>query len=80
MSLYIEASSILTETSGSLKSRIYHRNASQIPLKSPPARLYALIIETLKHQEILNEVIEKSGILALERKVVPPFLCAEYRR
>lgn len=69
MSLYIEASSVLTETSGSLKSRIYHRHSSLPPLKSPHARLYALIIETLKHQELLNEVIEKSGILALERKV-----------
>jgi putative methyltransferase len=69
MSLYLEASSILLETSGSLKSRIYHRPPSSPPLKSPPARLYALIIETLKHQSLLNEVIEKSGILGLERKV-----------
>lgn len=69
MSLYIEAASILNETSGSLRSRIYHRPASSPQLKSPPARLYALIIETLKHQEILNEVIAKSELLKLERKV-----------
>jgi putative methyltransferase len=70
MSLYIEAASILNETSGSLRSRIYHRPASSPQLKSPPARLYALIIETLKHQEILNEVIAKSELLKLERKVL----------
>ncbi|CCX30621.1 Similar to Putative methyltransferase C2C4.06c; acc. no. O14039 [Pyronema omphalodes CBS 100304] len=69
MSLYIEAASILNETSGSLRSRIYHRPASSPQLKSPPARLYALIIETLKHQEILNEVIAKSELLKLERKL-----------
>ncbi|KAF8542880.1 S-adenosyl-L-methionine-dependent methyltransferase [Trichophaea hybrida] len=69
MSLYLEASSILLETSGSLKSRIYHRPSSSPTLKSPPARLYALIIETLKHQSLLNEVIENSGILGFERKL-----------
>ena len=69
MSLYLEASSILLESNGSLKSRIYNRLPSLPPLKSPPARLYALIIETLKHQSTLNEVIENSGILGLERKV-----------
>ena len=75
MSLYIEAAAILASTKGSLKSRIYHRSPNEAPLKSPPARLYALIVETLKHLDILNEVIEKSGILALERKVcfVNPF-------
>ena len=67
MSLYIEAAQILTETEGSLKSRIYHRTAT--PFKSPPARLYALIIETLKHQEIINEVIALSEFLEQERKV-----------
>jgi hypothetical protein len=67
MSLYLEASSILTSPTGSLKSRIY-----QQPVKSPPARLYALIVETLKHQEILNEVITASGILGVEKKVPPP--------
>jgi putative methyltransferase len=70
MSLYLEAASILTSSSGSLKSRIYHQ-----PVKSPPARLYALIVETLKHQAILNEVISASGILGLEKKVpLPPLL------
>lgn len=37
--------------------------------KPNPARLYALIMETLKHQEILNEVIKNSGILKLEKTV-----------
>jgi putative methyltransferase len=68
MSLYLEAAQILTLKEGSLKSRIYHRGGKP-PLKSPPARLYALIIETLKHQEILNEVIAHSGLLEQERKV-----------
>ncbi len=66
MSLYIEAARILSRPKdGSLKSRIY----SNPSLKSPPNRLYALIIETLKHQDVLNEVIEKSGILQLDKKV-----------
>lgn len=67
MSLYLEAAQILTLKEGSLKSRIYH---SKHKYKSPPARLYALVVETLKHQEILNEVIAHSGILEQERKVV----------
>jgi putative methyltransferase len=61
----MEASAILTAPSGSLKSHIYHQ-----PVKSPPARLYALIVETLKYQALLNEVIEKSGILGIEKKVL----------
>ncbi|KAA8894193.1 S-adenosyl-L-methionine-dependent methyltransferase [Sphaerosporella brunnea] len=67
MSLYLEAATILTAPNGSLKSRIYHQ-----PVKSPPARLYALIVETLKHQAILNEVIENSGILGIEKKLTHP--------
>ncbi|KAL7267840.1 hypothetical protein RUND412_009557 [Rhizina undulata] len=69
MSLYIEASEIISRPKdGSLKSRIYSNSS----LKSPPNRLYALIIETLKHQEILNEVIEKSGLLGIEKKLSHP--------
>ncbi|KAI5801124.1 S-adenosyl-L-methionine-dependent methyltransferase [Geopyxis carbonaria] len=67
MSLYIEANQILSQENGSLKSRIYNENPSTY--RSPPKRLYALIVETLKHQDILNEVIEKSGLLEVERKL-----------
>jgi putative methyltransferase len=69
MSLYLEASQILQSTTGSLKSRIYDPQSQQTGLKSSPNRLYALTIETLKHQGILDEIIERSGILSLEKKV-----------
>jgi 25S rRNA (cytosine2278-C5)-methyltransferase len=69
MSLYYEAAGILSQSSdsGSLKSRVYNDKT----LKSKPAHLYALISETVKYQDIINEAIEKSGILAIEKKVHP---------
>lgn len=66
MSLYIEASRIISRPRyGGLRGAIY----SDSSLKSRPEQLYALVIETLKHQEILNEVIDKSGLLGIEKKV-----------
>jgi putative methyltransferase len=68
MSLYYEAADILTaptNTGGSLKSRIF----SKKDLKSQPAQIYALAIETCKWSPVLKEVIEFSDILHLERKV-----------
>ncbi len=68
MALYNEAASVLTTPSdggGSLKSRIYNSK----DLKSNPAHLFALISEASKWSAVLKEVIEKSGILSLERKV-----------
>lgn len=69
MSLYHEAAKIIEDFStgkaGSLKALVY-QNPS---LKSTPARLYALISETLKFQDVIGEVIINSGILKTERKV-----------
>ena len=68
MSLYYEAAELLTAPStsgGSLKSRIF----SKKDLKSQPAQIYALAIETCKWSSVLKEVVEKADILRLERKV-----------
>lgn len=68
MSLYHEAADVLTaptNAGGSLKSRIF----SKKDLKSQPAQIYALTIETCKWSPVLKEVIENADILRLERKV-----------
>jgi len=68
MSLYYEAAELLTapaNSGGSLKSRIF----SKKDLKSQPAQIYALTIETCKWSDVLKEVIENAEILRLERKV-----------
>ncbi|RFU34750.1 hypothetical protein B7463_g1526, partial [Scytalidium lignicola] len=52
---------------GSLKSRVF----SKKDLKSQPAQIYALVIETCKWSLILKEVIENADILRLERKLSP---------
>lgn len=70
MSLYHEAAAVLSQSAsegGSLKSRIYGKK----DLKSPPAQLYALALESCKWSGVLKEVIEASGILQHERKVSP---------
>lgn len=71
MSLYYEAADVLSSATGanaggSLKSRIFSRK----DLKSQPAQIYALAIETCKWSSVLKEVIERSEILKLERKVL----------
>ena len=68
MSLYHEAADVLTaptNAGGSLKSRVFNKK----DLKSPPAQIYALAIETCKWSPVLKEVIEHAEILRLERKV-----------
>lgn len=68
MSLYHETSEFLTSSAasgGSLKSRIFGKN----DLKSQPAQIYALAIESCKWSSILKEVVEAADILKLERKV-----------
>jgi putative methyltransferase len=67
MSLYFDAVAILTAPSsgGSFKSRIY----SARNLRATPAQIYALTTEAAKWDSVLAEVIDKAGILALERKV-----------
>ncbi|KIV99711.1 uncharacterized protein PV09_08642 [Verruconis gallopava] len=70
MSLYHEASTILTNENrqgGSLKSRVFgSRN-----LKNPPAKVYALLVQSLKWSPILKDVIDRSQILSHERKLSP---------
>ncbi|KAF3907028.1 hypothetical protein AA313_de0210164 [Arthrobotrys entomopaga] len=69
MNLYLEAAAILESPQNtSLKSIIYKPSK---PFKSPQSKLYALIVETLKFQDILKEVIENAGILKIERKLTP---------
>jgi len=78
MSLYYEASTILAneaQTGGSLKSRIFNGSHDA---KNPPAKLYALFIESLKWSPYLKEVIERSELLKIERKV--RFLTQSSRR
>jgi 25S rRNA (cytosine2278-C5)-methyltransferase len=68
MSLYHEAADLLTapnNAGGSLKSRIFNSKT----LKSQPAQIYALVIETCKWSSILKEVIERAELLGFERKV-----------
>ncbi|KAF2277221.1 S-adenosyl-L-methionine-dependent methyltransferase [Westerdykella ornata] len=70
MSLYYEAAALLAnsdKTGGSLKSRIYRKK----DLKSPPAQIVALITESSKWSAVLKDVIEKSGLLAEEKKLTP---------
>jgi putative methyltransferase len=67
MSLYYEAAALLTnpdKAGGSLKSRIYKKD----DLKSSPAQIFALISEAAKWSAVLKDVIEKSGVLAEEKK------------
>ncbi|KUL90401.1 hypothetical protein ZTR_01982 [Talaromyces verruculosus] len=61
MSLYYDASTILTPSSnnqgGSFKSRIYNSKS----LKASPAQIYALVTEASKWDILLKEVIENAG-------------------
>ena len=67
MSLYYDANLVLSDNSanGSLKSRIFNHKS----LKSTPGQIYALISESAKWSLVLKVVIEKAGILPMERKV-----------
>ncbi|KAK4167607.1 hypothetical protein QBC43DRAFT_341960 [Cladorrhinum sp. PSN259] len=52
---------------GSLKNRIFGKK----DLKSPPAQVYALALESSKWSSILKEVVENSELLKKERKLTP---------
>ena len=68
MSLYHEAAEILTaakEHGGDLKSLTFSKKT----WKNNPKTLFALTIEAAKWSEILSEVVEKSGILGIEKTV-----------
>ncbi|KAF2259351.1 S-adenosyl-L-methionine-dependent methyltransferase [Lojkania enalia] len=70
MSLYYEAAAVLANadnTGGSLKSRIYKQSGR----KSSPAQLFALVTESAKWSVVLKDVVEKSGLLAEEKKLSP---------
>ncbi|KAM7196024.1 S-adenosyl-L-methionine-dependent methyltransferase [Naviculisporaceae sp. PSN 640] len=74
MSLYHEAAAVLTgsgnanaHAGGSFKSRVFGNK----DLKSPPAQVYALALESCKWSGVLKEVVENSGLLAAERKLTP---------
>ncbi|KAJ6164011.1 hypothetical protein N7470_002683 [Penicillium chermesinum] len=69
MSLYFDAVTVLTAPSsgGSFKSRIY----SAKNLRATPSQIYALVVEAAKWDRVLAEVIERAGLLNLERKLTP---------
>ena len=69
MSLYYDAAPLLlpnSDRTGSLKSRVFNSTGH----KSPPKQIFALVSEASKWSPILSEVIEKSQLLQLERKVL----------
>ena len=68
MSLYYDAAPLLLASSdqtGSLKSRVFNSKGH----KSPPKQIFALVSEATKWSPVLSEVVEKSQLLQLERKV-----------
>ncbi|PSK51759.1 25S rRNA (cytosine-C(5))-methyltransferase rcm1 [Elsinoe australis] len=70
MSLYFEAAKVLDEIKdkpASLKDRVYKDKT----LRSSPGTVFALISEATKWSEVLSEVIDKSQVLSLERKLTP---------
>ncbi|KAK1835077.1 NOL1/NOP2/sun family protein [Podospora conica] len=72
MSLYHETAALLsapTTHGGSLKSRVFKKDSG---LKSPPAQVYALALESCKWSAVLSEVIDNAGLLKAERKLTPP--------
>lgn len=69
MSLYYEAAAVIANTEskgGSLKNRIFGKK----DLKSNPGAVFALCAEATKWSAVLKEVIEKSNVLKLEKKVI----------
>ncbi|CAK1361854.1 25S rRNA (cytosine-C(5))-methyltransferase rcm1 [Cercospora beticola] len=70
MSLYHEAAEILTaaqKQGGSLKSLVFGKKT----WKSDPKALFALTTETAKWSQVLSEVLEKSGVLGVEKNLTP---------
>ncbi len=68
MSLYHEAAPLLVSkpgSEGSLKSKIFGSK----DLKSQPKQIYALVSEAAKWSPILVDIIQRSRLLQLERKV-----------
>ncbi|KAK8233522.1 S-adenosyl-L-methionine-dependent methyltransferase [Phyllosticta capitalensis] len=70
MSLYYEAAGLIEnpdKKGGSLKSRVFGSKT----LKSNKAAIFALVTESTKWSPVLKDVVEKSGILKLEKKLTP---------
>ena len=68
MSLYYETAAVLenkNRAGGSLKSRVYGTK----DLKSSPASIHALATKATLWADILKEVVERSGMLGVEKKV-----------
>ena len=70
MSLYYDTAPFLSrnEAEGSLKARVYSDQSSK--LKSQPKHIYALASQAAKWSPVLAQVIENSGLLNLEHKVL----------
>ncbi|KAK0711279.1 S-adenosyl-L-methionine-dependent methyltransferase [Lasiosphaeris hirsuta] len=70
MSLYHETAALLSAPAtrgGSLKSRVFGSK----DLKSLPAQVYALALESCKWSPVLKEVIDNARLLQTERKLTP---------
>ncbi|KAK5116420.1 hypothetical protein LTR62_007967 [Meristemomyces frigidus] len=70
MSLYHESARLLTDSQAqktSIKSLVYGKKT----WKSDPKTLFALSTEAAKWSSVLSEVVERSGILKLERGLTP---------
>lgn len=68
MSLYHEAAKILDSTRterSSIKSLVYSKKG----WRSDPKTLFALSTEAAKWSEVLAEVVERSGVLRIEKTV-----------
>ena len=68
MSLYFDAAPLLLpnpDQAGSLKLRIFNSKGH----KSSPKQIFALVSQTSKWSQVLSDVIERSQLLQLERKV-----------
>jgi len=69
MSLYHETAAVLSDATnpegGNLRSRVF----TQKKLKSSPAQVYALALESCKWSKVLQEVIEQADVLKHEKKV-----------
>jgi len=72
MSLYHEAANVLESTRKEqtpIKSLVYGKKS----WKSDPKTLFALSTEAAKWSEVLAEVMERSGVLKIEKQV--GYLC-----
>lgn len=67
MNFYLTAEKILKDRRGSIESQIFSQT---IPLRKQK-RLYALISQTLKYREFLQEIISNSKILENEKRLNP---------